>query len=59
MLPWPAVPTVTLPGLAFSQAMNPFRSLAGTVFFATITNGAMQSKASGSKSFSRSYGRLV
>ena len=30
MLPWPALPIVTLPGLAFSQAISSFRLFAGT-----------------------------
>ena len=55
-LPTPAVPCDALSGLAFSQAIKPFRSSAGMAFFATISCGCWSSSAIGSKSFSRSYG---
>jgi hypothetical protein len=54
-LPAPAVPIEAWSGFALSQAMNPFRSLAGAVFFATRSMGASGSKATGSKSFTTSY----
>jgi hypothetical protein len=41
--------------LAFNQAIRPFKSFAGIVFFATTTNGPVESRATGSKSFSKSY----
>jgi hypothetical protein len=51
----PPVPTDALSGLAFNQAIRPFRSFAGIVLFATNTNGPAESRATGSKSFSKSY----
>jgi hypothetical protein len=39
MLPLPPVASDALSGLAFNQAIRPFRSFAGIAFFATSTDG--------------------
>jgi hypothetical protein len=46
---------VALSGLAFNQAIRPFRSFAGIVFLAVSTYGPVESRAIGSKSLSKSY----
>jgi hypothetical protein len=53
--PVPPCPNVALSGLAFNQAINPFRSFAGIVFLATSTKGLVESRATGSKPLSKSY----
>ena len=55
MVPCPVVANVR-PGLAFSHSSKPLKSLAGTAFFAEITNGLMETSDSGSKSATGSYG---
>jgi len=50
------MPADALSGLAFSQAINPFRSFAGMVFLANKTPGVVTSGEIGSKSFNTSYG---
>ncbi len=57
-VPMPELPCETLSALAFSQATNSLRSLAGMVLRATIRNGWVAISAIGSKSFSRSYGSV-
>jgi hypothetical protein len=42
--------------LAFSQAINSLRFIAGTVFLAIITHGTKTSGETGAKSLSTSYG---
>jgi hypothetical protein len=48
-------PTDALPRLAFSQAINPFKSSAGKAFLAKITKGAVATGEIGAKSLRRSY----
>ena len=54
----PPVPCDALPGFAFSQAMNSFRSFAATAFLATIKSGALAIGEIGWKSPSTSNGSL-
>ncbi len=51
----PGVPCEALSGLAFSQATNSFRSLAGNTLFVVISIGLCAIKATGSKSLETSY----
>jgi hypothetical protein len=53
-LPTEAVPNNALSGLAFSHAIRPVRSFAGTAFLARIRTGLLASKAIGSKSLTTS-----
>jgi hypothetical protein len=57
-LPMPAVPSIALPALAFSQAMNSVSVVAGTEFLDTISGVPLAIQATGAKSASRSYGSL-
>ena len=59
MLPTPALPCVALPGFAFSHAMSSFKSFAGMSFLATTISEKLASKATGSKSFTTSYLKIV
>ena len=54
-VPTPPLPADALSGLAFSQAIRPFRLSAGIAFFARIKLGLLTSSAIGSKSSNRSY----
>src|SRR6266853_1231449 len=56
-LPGPEVPTETLPGLAFSQAISSFRLFAGKSLRPTISDGCVEISPTGSRSLSRSIGR--
>jgi hypothetical protein len=57
-LPTPDVPSMALPGLAFSQAMNSCSVAAGTEFLETMSGVPVAIQATGAKSASRSYGSL-
>ena len=50
------IPADALLGLAFSQAINSFRSFAGYGFPCKKNNGLVTSGEIGSKSFNTSYG---
>ena len=57
-LPMPAVPTETLPGLALSQAISSLRLFGRQSLPADDHDGCVEISATGSRSFSRSIGRL-
>lgn len=58
-MPLPAEPQFTLLGLAFAKATSSGSVFAGTRMAATSTSGKMATVVTGTRSRSRSYGRLL